>query len=234
MAQPPTYPAHRPTIPHSNTPTDRSIPTNYQAAPRLSFYPSTLNGPENRVDTHRSVWTPFSLSLFLFPILFFSLSPSPSFSPSFSHPLPLPLSLSRSSDRPSCSTLRGTRSRETLVNGNRDRSVHSLYPQTIRTLARTILYRCSINAAKNLVSTSSSRIRRPGLRAAPCTSAAGPSLPRRNGWLNFQPNILRASIPLRYRGKLRRDRSRIDEFVSRVGGSGSRISRSKRRLCFGG
>lgn len=47
MAQPPTYPAHRPTIPHSNTPTDRSIPTNYQAAPRLSFYPTTLNGPEN-------------------------------------------------------------------------------------------------------------------------------------------------------------------------------------------
>lgn len=51
MAQPPTYPAHRPTIPHSNTPTDRSIPTNYQAAPRLSFYPSTLNYPENRVGT---------------------------------------------------------------------------------------------------------------------------------------------------------------------------------------
>ncbi|KAL0127289.1 hypothetical protein PUN28_005515 [Cardiocondyla obscurior] len=47
MAQPPTYPAHRPTIPHSNTPTDRSIPTNYQTAPRLSFYPTTLNGPEN-------------------------------------------------------------------------------------------------------------------------------------------------------------------------------------------
>lgn len=47
MAQPPTYPAHRPTIPHSNTPTDRSIPTNYQAAPRLSFYPTTLNGLEN-------------------------------------------------------------------------------------------------------------------------------------------------------------------------------------------
>ena len=72
MAQPPTYPAHRPTIPHSNTPTDRSIPTNYQAAPRLSFYPSTLNGPENRVDTPARM-DPLSLSLSLFIYIFLSI-----------------------------------------------------------------------------------------------------------------------------------------------------------------
>ena len=101
MAQPPTYPAHRPTIPHSNTPTDRSIPTNYQAAPRLSFYPSTLNGPENRVDTPARM---DPLFLFLF----------------------LSVPVSRASDRPPSSKAR-TRSRETPLNGNRDRSVQSLH-----------------------------------------------------------------------------------------------------------